>query len=230
MLTVLMGWWEKAKRQQLTTPVYLAAMACLLVWASYGAWHEQYLKDQSQVTYIEFDPSGKGAPAVPFLEEGKYAAFNFVRLNAGQYRADDSYARGGIEILQAPDDPHADPQLGQGWLSNKALERTAWELFIKRSSSSKGLPAKSVVVPGQYGTTFITALSDHKVSHAEIEKVNSGKNVVYLLALAIWTDAAGTHERRMCRYYHFPIQSGVPNVQEECHSYNDFLPKAVDFQ
>jgi hypothetical protein len=160
-----------------------------------------------------------GVPLLPVLQQSKLAVFNFGRNVSGNYRADDVYGASALEVHDA-----AGTQTGNGqmWLTSPSLEGEMWEMFLK---SHKGPYQKSVMTPGRVGLTFTTAMSDHELTGEEIQAIDTGNKVLYLMAFVVWTDAAGTHERHRCQFFHFPPRQ--PYVLEDCYGYNDLLLKAV---
>lgn len=209
------------KVSELPDWVFICIGVACLYWAGYQAWTDEHSRNQSQVTYIELDTSRATVPSVPLLVVGEKAAFNFGRNNSGSYRADDVYGVAALELHDTASSSNKSD--GQMWLTSPAMERAVWDHFIQ---THPGPYPKSLFTPGRAGQTFTTALSDHALSADEIADINTGHKVLYLTAFVVWTDAAGTHERRKCQFFHFPPHQ--PFVLEDSDGYNDFLMKAVN--
>jgi hypothetical protein len=216
VLTVL-GFFRKPQTHR---KMFWSAALLSFFIASVRIWTAEHRRNQEQITYIELDTSQTTNPVAPLLLAGNKAAFNFGRNNSGSYRADDVYGIAALEIRNAAGPPKGD---GQMWLTSPSLEKETWSYFLQ---THPGPYSKSVMTPGRVGLTFTSALSDHVLTPKEIEDVNSGTKVMYVLAFVVWTDAAGTHERHRCQFFHFP--PSPPFVLEDCYGYNDFLAKAVN--
>jgi len=216
ILTAL-GFFREPKVQR--KMFWFAALLCFFL-ASVRVWTTEHMRNQAAITYIELDTSQTRVPVVPLLMAGERAAFNFSRNNSGSYRADNVYGAAALEIRTAAGRPNGD---GQMWLTSPSLEKETWAHFLRIHA---GPYQKSVMTPGRVGLTFTTALSDHSLTSKEIEDINSGRKVMYVMAFVVWTDAAGTHERHRCQFFHFP--PSPPFVLEDCYGYNDFLTNAIN--
>ncbi|MEO8096855.1 MAG: hypothetical protein ABI811_04095 [Acidobacteriota bacterium] len=188
-------------------------VACVSVWT------DEHSRNQSQLTYMELDTSQAHSPRGLLMVAGERAAFSLGLKNIGSFRADDSYHVTALE-LHAPASRVG--SFGQMWLTSQSVEREVWGQFLK---SNPGPHPRGMALPGG-PDQFTTALSSHAWSEREIASVNTAEAVIFLVGYVVWKDPAGTHERRLCQFFHYPPRE--PFVLENCYGYNDFMDKAID--
>ena len=215
--------WKQIPRSAL----WSAAAVCFFVAAA-RVWTSEHAKVQSQITYVEIDPTlgFKSIPAaqLPLFKTGAQSIINIRVSNIGAYRADNEYNPLHLEIHNV--DPTFDPYDGLGTNhvpSSPEIEKQVFNRFRARQLTWR-LP-RIVIFPGKGG--FTEASTDHPLSETEVEALRSEKKIMYLVGFTKWDDGAGTHERRFC-YFIQPPADTTPFIYHTCYTHNDFFAKAED--
>jgi hypothetical protein len=142
------------------------------------------------------------------MEVGKPVALNYHFINIGQAEAHNNKIYIGIYIVPRAESVHADPLIAR---------------FKKEAKASMDRGIGASVPPGGRTDAWNTGMLDRNIEAADIQKLNSGEEIMILFFTDTYSDAAGPHHLHYCSAVQPPPAGGTFSLDalHNCAKYND---------
>lgn len=201
---------------------WAVAGLCFLI-ATFQAWNDERNLTLSRATYMAFTFDSVPPFPYPLFRSGQKSQINFNSNNDGNFLAENYFGMGGFVIRDI--DHHWDVENDKILPTSPEVEHLVFEQF-KRENSEKLKEPRARITLDPHAKLYLAAYTDSPLTDEQAIALRNGDKIMYFLAIAEWTDGAGTHEKRYCHIVRPPADDHV--TAETCKTLNDFLPVAID--